>query len=176
MVGCRRRQVNEGVALVTSSSLCKEVEGAGFPFQIESLEDGVDDAVHTFYVHKAHHRSGSPSHFHEATLDHVGGAQFAPQVPGERRRTTATPVSPVPAVAPPRRTAAASGRRSCEKRFRLCPALPPDKWPALRSLLPHGLTSALSPGCCASYAPSNADVVPADTPSESPPPNPHSHP
>src|SRR5438309_6363317 len=89
---------------------------------------------------------------------------------GERRRTTATPVSPVPAVAPPRRTAAASGRRSCEKRFRLCPALPPDKWPALRSSLPHGLTSALSPGCCASYAPSNADVVPADTPSESPPP------
>src|SRR5438445_7124986 len=78
MVGCRRRQVNEGVALVTSSSLCKEVEGAGFPFQIESLEDGVDDAVHTFYVHKAHHRSGSPSHFHEAALDHVGGAQFAP--------------------------------------------------------------------------------------------------
>src|SRR2546427_8232022 len=95
---------------------------------------------------------------------------------GERRRTTATPVSPVPAVAPPRRTAAASGRRSCEKRFRLCPTLPPDKWPALRSLLPHGLTSALSPGCCASYAPNNADVVPADTPSESPPPNPHSHP
>src|SRR5439155_21497246 len=73
-------------------------------------------------------------------------------------------------VAPPRRTAAASGRRSCEKRFRLCPALSPDKWPALRSSLPHGLTSALSPGCCASYAPNNADVVPADTPSESPPP------
>src|SRR3989442_10126904 len=95
---------------------------------------------------------------------------------GERRRTTATPVSPVPAVAPPRRTAAASGRRSSEERLRACLALPPDKWPALRSLLPHGLTSALSPGCCASYAPNNADVVPADTPSESPPPNPHSHP
>src|SRR6266568_2176929 len=94
---------------------------------------------------------------------------------GERRRTTATPVSPVPAVAPPRRAAAASGRRSCEKQFRLCPALPQDKWPALRSSLPHGLTSALSPGCCASYAPSNADVVPADTPSESPPPNPQAH-
>src|SRR5438445_10413519 len=85
MVGCRRRQVNEGVALVTSSSLCKEVEGAGCAFQIESLEDGVDDAVHTFYVHKAHHRSGSPSHFHEAALDHVGGAQFAPQVRGKAK-------------------------------------------------------------------------------------------
>src|SRR2546427_12089815 len=33
----------------------------------------------TFTKHT--NRSGSPSHFHEATLDHVGGAQFAPQVP-----------------------------------------------------------------------------------------------
>jgi hypothetical protein len=34
--------------LVTSSCLYKYGEGAGFPLQIESLEDGVDDAVHTF--------------------------------------------------------------------------------------------------------------------------------
>src|SRR5437870_9629569 len=40
---------------VTSSCLCKKVEGAGFPFQVKSLEDGIDDAIHTFYVHKTHH-------------------------------------------------------------------------------------------------------------------------
>jgi|CZKH01.1.fsa_nt_gi hypothetical protein len=45
--------------LVTSSCLCKYGEGAGFPFQIEPLEDGVEDAVHTFYVHKTHHGTGS---------------------------------------------------------------------------------------------------------------------
>jgi len=30
---------------VMSSCLCKYGEGAGFPLQIESLEDGIDDAV-----------------------------------------------------------------------------------------------------------------------------------
>src|SRR6266849_9973856 len=68
---------------VTSSCLCKYGEGAGFPFQIESLEDGVNDSIHAFYVDKAHHGAGSPSHFYEAALDHVGGAQFPPQVPGK---------------------------------------------------------------------------------------------
>jgi len=34
-----------------SSRLCKKLEGAGFPFQIETLEDGADDdAVDAFYV------------------------------------------------------------------------------------------------------------------------------
>src|SRR5271157_5852251 len=59
--------------LVMSSCLCKYGEGAGFPFQVESLEDGVDDAVHAFDVHKAHHRPGAPSYFHEAAFDHIGG-------------------------------------------------------------------------------------------------------
>src|ERR1017187_3155597 len=68
---------------VMSSCLCKYGEGAGFPFQIESLEDGVDDSVHTFNVDKADHGSGAPPNFHEAALDHVGGAQFAPQMPGK---------------------------------------------------------------------------------------------
>src|SRR5271166_6206744 len=58
---------------VMSSCLCKYGEGAGFPFQVESLEDGVDDAVHAFDVHKAHHRPGAPSYFHEAAFDHIGG-------------------------------------------------------------------------------------------------------
>ena len=66
---------------VMSSCLCKYGEGAGFPFQVESLEDGVDDSVHTFNVDKADHGSGAPPNFHEATLDHVGGAQFAPRIP-----------------------------------------------------------------------------------------------
>src|SRR2546422_2116141 len=77
-----------------------------------------------------------------------------------------------------RRTTAPYCRRQRAPKLRKAvsaSALPPDKWPALRSSLPHGLTSALSPGCCASYAPSNADVVPADTPSESPPPRSEEH-
>jgi hypothetical protein len=38
-----------------SSCLCKKLEGAVFPFQIKSLEDGVDDSIH---VDKANHGSG----------------------------------------------------------------------------------------------------------------------
>src|ERR1700693_5153917 len=68
---------------VTSSCLCKKVEGAGFPFQVKSLEDGVDDSVHAFDVDKANHGPGTPAHFDKAALDHVGGAQFAPEVPGK---------------------------------------------------------------------------------------------
>ena len=79
----RLRPVNEWRLAVTSSCLCKHGEGAGFPFQIESLEDGVNDSIHTFYVHKAHHGSGSPPHFHEAALDQIRGAEFPPQVPGK---------------------------------------------------------------------------------------------
>jgi hypothetical protein len=40
---------------VMSSRLSKKVEGAVFPFQVESLEDGVEDAVHAFYVDEADH-------------------------------------------------------------------------------------------------------------------------
>ena len=52
-----------------SSGLCKKLEGAVFPFQVESLEDGVDDSVDAFYVDKADHGSSSAAHFHEAALD-----------------------------------------------------------------------------------------------------------
>ena len=37
----------------------------------------------TLDVHKAHHRPGPPLYLDEAALDHVRGAQFAPQVPRE---------------------------------------------------------------------------------------------
>ena len=66
-----------------SSCLCKYGEGAGFPFQVKSLENGVEDAVDTGYIHKTNHGPGAAAHFDEAALDHVGGAQFAPQVPGK---------------------------------------------------------------------------------------------
>jgi len=35
------------------------VEGAGFPFQVESLEDGVNDTVYAFDIDEAHHRPGA---------------------------------------------------------------------------------------------------------------------
>jgi len=66
-----------------SSCLCKYGEGAGFPFQIESLEDGVDDAIHALDIHKAHHRPSPPTHFHETALDNVRRPQLAPQMPGK---------------------------------------------------------------------------------------------
>ena len=52
-----------------SSGLCKQLEGAGFPFQVEALEDGVDDAVHALHIDEADHGPGSPAHLHEAALD-----------------------------------------------------------------------------------------------------------
>ena len=38
---------------VTSSCLCRNSAGAGFPFPAEALEDGVDDPVHAFDVDNA---------------------------------------------------------------------------------------------------------------------------
>ena len=72
--------------LVTSSCLCKNSEGAGFPFQVEALEDGVDDTIHAFDVHKAHHGPGAAADLDEAALDDISGAQFLPEVPGEAEK------------------------------------------------------------------------------------------
>jgi hypothetical protein len=58
-----------------SSRLCKYAEGAVFPFQVESLEDGVDDSVHGLHIDEADHGPGSSPDFDEAALDDVGGAQ-----------------------------------------------------------------------------------------------------
>ena len=66
---------------MTSSCLCKNAEGAGFPFQVEALEDGVDEAVRARDVHKVDHRPGTATHFHEAALNDVGGTQLLPQMP-----------------------------------------------------------------------------------------------
>ena len=70
-------------ALVMSSCLCKKAEGAGFPFEVESVEDRIDDSVHARYVDKAHHGPGAASHFDKAALDDVGGAQLSPQMAGQ---------------------------------------------------------------------------------------------
>ena len=68
-----------------SSGLCKKVECAVFPFQVKSLEDGVNDSIHALHVDKADHGPGAAPEFHEAALDDVGGAQFAPKMPGETK-------------------------------------------------------------------------------------------
>jgi hypothetical protein len=104
-------------ARVMSSRLCKKLEGAFFPFHVESLEDGVDDAVDAGHIHEADHGPGSSSHFHEAALDHVGGSHFLPQVPGQRRRTIATRADRAPDAAPWNRTPAASAPGSGERRL-----------------------------------------------------------
>jgi hypothetical protein len=60
--------------------LSKYGEGADFPFQIESLKDGVDDMVHALDIYEADHGPGPTVHLHKATLDHIGSAQLGPQV------------------------------------------------------------------------------------------------
>jgi hypothetical protein len=49
------------LSTVMSSSLCKQLEGTAFPFQIESLENRADDSIHTLEVHKSHRGPGSPA-------------------------------------------------------------------------------------------------------------------
>src|SRR5439155_8865531 len=66
-----------------SSGLCKKLEGAVFPFQVESLEDGVDDAVNAGDVDEANHGPGSSSNFDEAAFDDVSGAHLLPQMAGQ---------------------------------------------------------------------------------------------
>jgi hypothetical protein len=65
---------------VTSSRLCKKSEGAGFPFQVKAMEDGIDCSVHALNVHKADDRSGSAPHSDKTTLNNLGGPQLLPQM------------------------------------------------------------------------------------------------
>ncbi len=68
-----------------SSCLCKKAEGTvpPFVFFIVTIEDGIDDSIHAGNVDEAHHRSRAATNFHEASLNDVGGAQLAPERPGE---------------------------------------------------------------------------------------------
>jgi len=78
MLPCARGTVKGFLLQMTSSRLCKSVEGASFPFHVESPEDGVDDAAHGLHVDEADHGPGSSAYFHKAALDDVGGAQLFP--------------------------------------------------------------------------------------------------
>jgi hypothetical protein len=64
--------------VVMSSCVCKKLEGAIFPLQVKSLEDGIDDAVHALNIHKTDHGPGPPPDFDETTFDDVGSAQLTP--------------------------------------------------------------------------------------------------
>ncbi len=71
--------------MVMSSCLCKKAEGTvpPFVFFVVTIEDGIDDSIHARDVHEANHRASSSAHLDKASLDHVGGAQLAPERPGE---------------------------------------------------------------------------------------------
>ena len=62
----------------------KKRGGCDFPFQVEPLEDGVDDANHGLHVDEADHGPGTAANFNEAAFDDVGSAQLAPQMLGKR--------------------------------------------------------------------------------------------
>jgi hypothetical protein len=51
-----------------SSRLCKKLEGAVFPFQVEPLEDGVNDSIDALHVHEADHGPGSAPDLDKAAL------------------------------------------------------------------------------------------------------------
>jgi hypothetical protein len=74
---------------VPSNRSCKNAEGAGFPLQIESLEDRVDNPVHGLHVDEADHEPGAAADSNETALDDIGGAQLAPQMAGESARRRA---------------------------------------------------------------------------------------
>ena len=54
-----------------SSCLCKNLEGAIFPLQVEAMKDRVDNAVHAFDIHKADHRPGPSPDLDEQAFDDV---------------------------------------------------------------------------------------------------------
>jgi hypothetical protein len=54
---CRRRR---------QAACVKYREGAGFPFQVESGEDGIEDAVRALHIDKADHGQSLPLYFQEA--------------------------------------------------------------------------------------------------------------
>ncbi len=163
-----------GGPVVMSSCLCKYGEGASFPLQVESLEDGVDDAVHALDIDKAHHRPGSPSNFYETAFDHIRRPQLAPQVPGEGEE--GKQLGQI-ALQPPHHAAVVwspAGAEATKRGFGLPATLGQVRWPA-PLVSPHrSLPCELSPEYCASCAPSSADAAPGDTRSESPPLNPDS--
>src|SRR5580700_7976272 len=75
---------------------------------------------------------GPPSYLDKTALDHVGGAQLAPQVAGGKRRTTATRANLVPTVSPWRDRGVANGRGIYGKQLPPGLGSRPNRWPGLR--------------------------------------------
>jgi hypothetical protein len=65
---------------VTSSCLCKNLEGVGFPFEVKTTEDRIDNSVTASHVYKADHRPCPSTHFYKTTLDNIGGATVSRDV------------------------------------------------------------------------------------------------
>jgi len=64
-----------------SRDLCKLPKGARAPLQVKSVKDRENNPLHALRIHKTHHRSGPPSHFDEAPLNHIGRPELAPEGP-----------------------------------------------------------------------------------------------
>ena len=68
-------------AMVTSSCLCKKVEGAVFPLVvlIQGTEDRKDDAIHAVNIDKTHHGTCPATNFQKSSLNRISEAQLSPQ-------------------------------------------------------------------------------------------------
>ena len=75
-----------------SSCLCKNPEGAVFPFRflIQAIEDGIDDPVDAGHIDKADHGSRAPADLHEAALDDVGGTQLRQSCGGKSKQVSSS--------------------------------------------------------------------------------------
>ena len=64
---------------VPSSGLRKSFEGACFPFQVESLDDGVDDSIHGLHVDEADHGACSAADLDETARQPPDNGESLPQ-------------------------------------------------------------------------------------------------
>src|SRR2546422_10873498 len=78
-----QRTVNLARVRVSSSCLCKKLEGAVLPILVEAAKDRIDDSIDALDIGEDHHGARAPADFHEAALDGIGGAQLLPEVPGK---------------------------------------------------------------------------------------------
>jgi len=57
-----------------SSRMCKGLEGAVSPFQVEPVKDRIDNPVHASNIDKTNHWPRATPHLHKTTLNHIGGS------------------------------------------------------------------------------------------------------
>lgn len=58
--------------------MCKWFDGASFPIEVKSMEDGISDSVHALCVDEADDGPRASSYFHETVFNDVGGAELTP--------------------------------------------------------------------------------------------------